>query len=155
MKRLFCAVLSFVLALGICVSAWAQDTPAGTEGVSASVQNAIRMSNTKTWTPSQPDKSVGVVIKIRLAPNAAFHSEEFAVTFGDKNTAPCIGYTSAGIWFVSKDEKEPLRGMSLYTGEKAAEVPFLFVVPKGVTDVTVLHKGKPAGKALALQPEKS
>jgi hypothetical protein len=155
MKRSFAALLSVALTMGFCLAAWGQDAPAGTEGITASVKNSIRMSDTKHWTPSQPEKNIGIVVHIRLAPNAAFRSEEFAVTFGVKNTAPCIGYTSAGVWFVSKDEKEPLRGMSLYTGEKAAEVPFLFVVPKDVTDVTVLYKGKPAGKALPLQPEKS
>lgn len=153
---------TMVLGLGLCVmccaAAWAQEAPARPEGVDASVQKSIQMSQNKYWTPSEPAKNVGVVITIRLVPKGTFKPEEFALKFGepkDKNTAPCIGYTSAGMWFVSKDEQQPLTGMTLYMGEKAAEIPFLFVVPKEATEVTVLYKGEPAGKPLALKGGKS
>lgn len=154
---------SFVVIIWLCftflVSAEAQtpnkqqDEPAKStiapEALSAEFVDHVSMGN-KTWEPPDPSKNIGVIVVIKLVPNTSYRTEEFALVFkslDQEKKAICRGY-SAGMWFLTNEEGE---GWVFSTGGKAAEIEFIFVIPKDVSEVRLSHKGQLTGKTIKIK----
>ncbi|MDQ5873555.1 MAG: hypothetical protein M3547_15275 [Acidobacteriota bacterium] len=119
----------------------------------------IEMGRSDTWKPSDSDKKTGALVVIRLGPGA-FATEEFALRYkvGEKTVkgkkvdvmgkAVCQGYSTGGGWAITdKDGK----GFKLFTGNPTTDLDFLFEIPRTVSEVTLLFKGKPSGKAVPVE----
>ncbi|HZI66248.1 MAG TPA: hypothetical protein VFF17_06755 [Thermoanaerobaculia bacterium] len=136
-------------------------TVAAPEAVSARAVANMEMSRTKTWTPSDPEKNTGALVVIRL-PAGGFATEEFALAYkvGEKTVkgkkvdvmgkAVSRGYSTGGGWAVTDEEG---KGFKIFTGNPVTDLDFLFEIPKTVSEVTLLYKGKPAGNTVAVLSE--
>ena len=170
MKSRFSVIASLTLSMALATvhSSAAQEkeaakpgTIAAPEALSARSVESVEMSRTKTWTPSDPAKKIGALVVIRL-PAGGFATEEFALAYkaGQKTVkgkkvdvmgkAVSRGYSTGGGWAVTDGEG---KGFKLYTGNPVTDIDFLFEIPKAVSEVTLLYKGKPAGNAVAVQSE--
>lgn len=156
--------LSMVLAAAPALAVQEAAKPesvAAPEALSARAVENVDMGRTKTWTPSDPAKKTGALVVIRL-PAGGFATEEFALAYkaGEKTVkgkkvdvmgkAVARGYSTGGGWAVTDEEG---KGFKLYTGNPVTDIDFLFEIPKTVSEVTLLYKGKPAGNAVAVQSE--
>lgn len=156
--------LSIVLAAAPALAVQEAAKPesvAAPEALSARAVENVDMGRTKTWTPSDPAKKTGALVVIRL-PAGGFATEEFALAYkaGEKTVkgkkvdvmgkAVARGYSTGGGWAVTDEEG---KGFKLYTGNPVTDIDFLFEIPKTVSEVTLLYKGKPAGNAVAVQSE--
>ncbi len=126
------------------------------EAVSAAAVEEIRMSRAKNWTPSHPEK-IGVLVVIRL-PLGSYGTEDLSLAYGStsaknpkakgsSNRAPALGYATGGGWAITDGKG---KGWKLSTGKPSTDLKFLFEVPKGTSEVTLLYKGKPAGAPLTV-----
>lgn len=170
MKSRFFVAASFALSMVLATvpSVAAQEkeaakpeSVAAPEAVSARAVANVEMGRTKTWTPSDPANKTGALVVIRL-PAGGFATEEFALAYkaGEKTVkgkkvdvmgkAVARGYSTGGGWAVTDEEG---KGFKLFTGNPVTDIDFLFEIPKTVSEVTLLYKGKPAGNAVAVQSE--
>ncbi|MDQ5856875.1 MAG: hypothetical protein M3542_01170 [Acidobacteriota bacterium] len=167
MKPRFSVIASFTLSMVLATfsllaaqeEAAKPETVAAPEALSARSVESIEMSRTKTWTPSDPAKKTGALVVIRL-PAGGFATEEFALAYkaGQKTVkgkkvdvmgkAVSRGYSTGGGWAVTDEEG---KGFKLFTGNPVTDIDFLFEIPKTVSEVTLLYKGKPAGKPVAVR----
>lgn len=170
MKPRFFVTASFTLSMALATvphlaaqekEAAKPESVAAPEALSARAVKDVYMSRTKTWTPSDPAKNTGALVVIRL-PAGGFATEEFVLTYkaGEKTVkgkkvdvkgrAVSRGYSTGGGWAVTDEEG---KGFKLFTGNPVTDIEFLFEIPKTVSEVTLLYKGKPAGNPVAVQSE--
>lgn len=112
----------------------------------------IEMTRRDTWTPRDPEKNTGALVVIRFG-QGAFATEEFALSYkvGEKlEKAVCRGYSTGGGWAITDEEG---RGFQLFTGNPVTDIDFLFEIPKGVAEVTLLYKGNPTGGPVPVKGE--
>jgi hypothetical protein len=116
------------------------------EPVSARLVSQIDMGRAN-WRPPDPSSQMGLVLRIRI-PKGSYRSEDFKVAYkGPKGeeVAACLGYSMSMGWLISEDA---LKGWSLHFGNPVTELPFLFVVPKDVAEITLKFRGKTSGNPL-------
>ena len=136
----------------------AEGAAAQPQALSARMVERIRMTQQETWTPSDPERRTGALVVVRLGPGAVA-TEEFTLTYkvsassrGETGKAFCRGYTVGRMgWAITKDEQG--KGFQLFTGNPTTDVTFLFEIPKSVSEVTLLHKGKPTGAPVPVKAE--
>lgn len=116
--------------------------------VSARLVESIAMPRHR-WLPPDPQTQSGLLLTIRLPTHAAFSTEDFKVVYerpGGQATSVCRGYAMSMGWLIADEEG---KGWKLFTGGKVADVPFLFVVPTDVGDVTLRLRDQQVGAPLA------
>lgn len=114
------------------------------ELVSARLVASIEMPR-HAWLPPDPTTQMGLLLTIKLPTQSSFKSEDFKVAYAGakgETTAVCRGYGMSMGWLIPDEEG---KGWSLHTGGKVVDVPFLFVVPKEVSAITLRFRGKPVG----------